>query len=119
MPGQVLQVLNKILFDNEGSFKDSVLSDLQRKRFASAKRFASWLRLVPNNKLSGGRIISSKTPKGKNAIALALRQAANSIGNQKEPPSPHSSNESPIGKAETPPSLPQPESWRSLSEYGN
>jgi hypothetical protein len=24
------------------------------KRFASAKRFASWLRLVPNNKLSGG-----------------------------------------------------------------
>jgi hypothetical protein len=56
------------------------------KRFSSAKRFASWLRLVPNNKLSGGRIISSKTPKGKNAIALALRQAANSIGNQKEHP---------------------------------
>ena len=56
------------------------------KRFASAKRFASWLRLVPNNKLSGGRIISSKTPKGKNALALSLRQAANSIGNQKEHP---------------------------------
>jgi transposase len=56
------------------------------KRFSSAKRFASWLRLVPNNKLSGGRIISSKTPKGKNAIAIALRQAANSIGNQKEHP---------------------------------
>jgi transposase len=56
------------------------------KRSASAKRFASWLRLAPNNKLSGRRIISSKTPKGKNAIALALRQAANSIGNQKEHP---------------------------------
>ena len=56
------------------------------KKFATAKRFASWLRLVPNNKLSGGRIISSKTPKGKNAIALSLRQAANSIGNQKEHP---------------------------------
>ena len=56
------------------------------KRFSTAKRFASWLRLVPNNKLSGGRIISSKTPKGKNAIALALRQAANSIGNQKQGP---------------------------------
>ncbi|WP_431217912.1 transposase [Puia sp. P3] len=53
------------------------------RRFSSAKRFASWLRLVPNNKQSGGRIISSKTPKGKNAIALALRQAANSIGNQR------------------------------------
>jgi len=56
------------------------------KRFSSAKRFASWLRLVPNNKLSGGRLISSSTPKEKNAIALALRQAANSIGNQKEHP---------------------------------
>jgi len=56
------------------------------KRFSSAKRFASWLRLIPNNKLSGGRIISSTTPKGKNAIAIALRQAANSIGNQKEHP---------------------------------
>jgi transposase len=56
------------------------------KRFSSAKRFASWLRLVPNNKMSGGRLISSKTPKGKNTIALAFRQAANSIGNQKEHP---------------------------------
>jgi len=45
-----------------------------------------WVAVVPNNKPSGGRIISSKTPRGKNAIALALRQAANSIGNQKEHP---------------------------------
>ena len=52
------------------------------RRFASAKQFASWLRLVPNNKLSGGRIISSRTPKGKNRLSIALRQAANSIGNQ-------------------------------------
>lgn len=52
-------------------------------KFPSAKCFASWLRLVPNNKISGGRIISSRTPSGKNYIATALRQAANSIGNQK------------------------------------
>ena len=52
-------------------------------KFKTAKQFASWLRLVPNNKISGGRILSSRTPKGKNVIALALRQAANSIGNQK------------------------------------
>jgi hypothetical protein len=52
------------------------------KRFGSAKQFASWLRLIPNNKLSGGRIISSRTPKGKNRLDIALRQAANSIGNQ-------------------------------------
>ncbi len=53
-------------------------------KFPSAKSFASWLRLVPNNKISGGRIISSRTPSGKSYLALALRQAANSIGNQKE-----------------------------------
>ncbi|MBC7569638.1 MAG: IS110 family transposase, partial [Spirosoma sp.] len=46
----------------------------------SAKSFASWLRLVPNNKISGGRIISHRTPTGKSSIAIALRQAANSIG---------------------------------------
>ncbi|MDQ2720618.1 MAG: IS110 family transposase [Bacteroidota bacterium] len=52
-------------------------------KFQSAKSFASWLRLVPNNKISGGRIISRRTSSGKNYIATALRQAANSIGNQK------------------------------------
>ena len=51
-------------------------------KFPSAKSFASWLRLVPNNKISGGRIISHRTPSGKSYIASALRQAANSIGNQ-------------------------------------
>ena len=49
-----------------------------------SKHFCSWLRLAPNNKITGGKIISSRTPKGKNRLALALRQAANSIGNQKE-----------------------------------
>lgn len=51
-------------------------------KFTSAKKFAGWLRLVPNNKISGGRIISHRTPSGKSYIASALRQAANSIGNQ-------------------------------------
>ena len=55
-------------------------------RFPSAKQFASWMRLVPNNKISGGRIITSRTPKGKNTLALTLRKAANTIGNQKEHP---------------------------------
>lgn len=52
-------------------------------KFPTAKSFASWLRLVPNNKISGGRILSSRVKKGKNSIATALRHAANSIGNQK------------------------------------
>lgn len=39
---------------------------------------------MPNNKISGGRIISNRTASGKNYLAKALRQAANSIGNQKD-----------------------------------
>ena len=53
-------------------------------KFPTCKHFCSWLRLAPNNKISGGKVLSSRTPKGKNRLALALRQAANSIGNQKE-----------------------------------
>lgn len=56
------------------------------QKFPTVKHFTSWLRLAPNNKKTGGKIISSRTPKGKNKIALALRQAANSIGNMKEHP---------------------------------
>lgn len=53
-------------------------------KFPSAKSFSAWLRLVPNNKITGGKVISSRTPSGKNQIAKVLRQAANSIGNQKD-----------------------------------
>lgn len=53
-------------------------------KFSSAKSFAAWLRLIPNNKVSGGKIIGNSTAKGRNYIAVALRQAANSIGNQKD-----------------------------------
>ncbi len=53
-------------------------------KFESAKQFASFLRLAPNNRISGGKIISSRTPKGANRLALALRNAANTIDRKKE-----------------------------------
>jgi transposase len=53
-------------------------------KFQNAQHFTSWLRLAPNNKISGGRILSSRTPKGSNRLKIALRQAANSIGNLKD-----------------------------------
>lgn len=52
--------------------------------FPSAKHFTSWLRLAPNNKISGGKLLSSKTPKGSNRLKIALRNAANAIGNLKD-----------------------------------
>jgi transposase len=54
------------------------------KKFKTAKHFASWLRLAPNNKVSGGKVLSSKVPKGSNRLKIALRNAANAIGNLKE-----------------------------------
>jgi transposase len=54
------------------------------KKFTTAKHFASWLRLAPNNKVSGGKVLSSKVPKGSNRLKIAFRNAANAIGNLKE-----------------------------------
>jgi len=54
------------------------------KKFKSAKHFSSWLRLAPNNKISGGKVLSSRVPKGSNRLKIALRNAANAIGNLKE-----------------------------------
>lgn len=42
----------------------------------SAKAFASWLALCPGNKVSGGKILSSKTKASDNKAAQALRMAA-------------------------------------------
>ncbi|AUS06548.1 transposase [Pseudotamlana carrageenivorans] len=53
-------------------------------KFPSAKHFTSWMRLAPNNKISGGKVLSHRTPKGSNRIKTALRQAANAIGNLKD-----------------------------------
>lgn len=54
------------------------------KKFDTAKQFTSWLRLAPNNKISGGKVLSHYLPKGSNRLKISLRQAANSIGNLKE-----------------------------------
>lgn len=45
-------------------------------RFASAPTFTSWLGLCPDNRVSGGKVLSVKTRKVKNRAATALRIAA-------------------------------------------
>jgi transposase len=49
--------------------------------FPTAKHFASWLHLSPNNKKTGGKVKSSHKPKKKNKLSLALQRAANVLGN--------------------------------------
>lgn len=53
-------------------------------KFPSKKNFTSWLRLSPNNKITGGKVISSRTPKGKNILSNAFRLAANTIAQRKD-----------------------------------
>ena len=53
-------------------------------KFKTSKQFVSWLRLAPNNKISGGKILNHSIPKGSNRLKILFRQAANVIGNLKE-----------------------------------
>ena len=54
------------------------------KKFETAKQFTSWLRLAPNNRISGGKVLSNKIPRGSNRLKIALRNSANAIGNLKD-----------------------------------
>ena len=48
-------------------------------KWPSAKHFASWLGLSPNNRITGGKVMSSKTKPSANRAAAALRLAANAL----------------------------------------
>jgi transposase len=54
------------------------------KKFKTAKEFCSWLRLAPNNKISVGKLLSNRIPKGSGRLKIALRHSANAIGNLKD-----------------------------------
>lgn len=54
-------------------------------KFADVKQFVSWANLVPNNKISGGTLLSSKVPKKKNPVGIIFRQAANTLHAAKNP----------------------------------
>ena len=48
-------------------------------KWPSAKHFASWLGLSPDNRITGGKVKSSKTKPSANRAAAALRMAANAL----------------------------------------
>jgi transposase len=58
-----------------------ILSEIgtDTSQWANAKAFASWLGLSPGNKISGGKVLSSKTKPSDNRAAQALRMAASSL----------------------------------------
>jgi transposase len=67
-----MRILSVLVFLSEVGF------DLSR--FPNAKAFSSWLGLCPNNKISGGRLLSSRTKHVVNRAATMLRIAAMGIG---------------------------------------
>src|SRR4051794_18578060 len=62
-----------------------VLSEvgLDMTRWPSPKHFGSWLGLAPNNRVSGGRVLSRRTLPTANRAATALRVAAQSLHRSK------------------------------------
>ena len=63
----------------------TIISELGHgyKKFSTSKEFTSYLRLAPNNKISGGKLLPGKTPKGQNILGKAFRDAANTVGLKK------------------------------------
>jgi len=56
------------------------------KKFPSSKHFTSWMSLSPNKKITGGKVLSSRTKKNKNRLAQAFKHAANAVGRQRDNP---------------------------------
>lgn len=52
-------------------------------KWKTSKHFCAWLRLAPNNKITGGKIFLAHTPTSKNRANKALRLAAFSLANAK------------------------------------
>jgi len=65
----------------------TILSEVgtDMSKWKTEHHFTSWLNLVPNTKISGGKIISSRIRKKKHHAGQAFRIAANSLYNSKSP----------------------------------
>jgi transposase len=62
-----------------------VLSEtgLDMTKWPTSKHFGSWLGLAPNNRVSGGKVLSRHTTPNANRAAVALRVAAQSLHHSK------------------------------------
>lgn len=58
---------------------------IDTKKWNNVKSFTSWLNVVPNTKITGGKIISSKVMKKKNKAGQTLRMACSCLHSNKSP----------------------------------
>ena len=52
-------------------------------KFDTCSKFCRWCNLSPNNKITGGKLLSSHIPKRKNPVGQILRQCANTVKDEK------------------------------------
>lgn len=85
-------VLNEIigvdLCQIEGINESSVLELIAEigtdmTKWKNAKHFSAWLNLVPNTKISGGKVLTSKMTKKKNHAGQTLRMSASTLSRSK------------------------------------
>jgi transposase len=77
------------LFAIEGVNQNTVLTLIAEvgndiHKFPSSKAFANWLHLCPDQKKTGGKVISNRVKRGSNPLSQAFKSAANAIGNLKK-----------------------------------
>jgi transposase len=69
--------------DEHGLLKIIAETGIDMSKWTTENRFSSWLGLSPNNKISGGKILSSSSIKTKNTAKQAFKMAAFSLSNSK------------------------------------
>ncbi len=77
MTGVDLTQIDGVDADTALKVTSEIGTDLSK--WPSAQHFASWLGLSPNNRITGGKVISSRTKPNAHRAALALRLAANAL----------------------------------------
>lgn len=48
-------------------------------KFDTPEKFCKWCNIVPNNRISGGKLISSRVPERKNPVGQVFRLCANAL----------------------------------------
>ena len=84
--GYAFKIWGVDLFAIPGVGRECVLSLLSEigppinwQKFSTAGHFSSWLGLLPNNKISGGKVLSSHRVKHSNRVTVALRNGVANI----------------------------------------
>jgi len=56
-----------------------------KQKFQTEKQFLSWINVVPDNEITGGKVVKSRVKKKKNKAGQAFREAANTLWRAQNP----------------------------------